>query len=273
MITVLGASGFIGSHLVRRLTELGIRHDAPSRDENRLRQNCGDIIYCIGLTADFRARPFDTVQAHVCKLMQVLRDWEFDSLLYLSSTRLYGNELPTANEEDGFRFNTSNPSDLYNLSKAMGESIVLSCGRKTRVARLSNIYGEDLNSSNFLPSIIGDALAKRKVVVRTTRDSAKDYLSVRVAVQGLIDITTRGRERIYNLASGVNVSNGRLVEKLSNLTGCEVEFAPEARKVNFPVIDISRMQTEFRFQSSDVIGDLEGLVNFYRRHGDSRDHD
>jgi nucleoside-diphosphate-sugar epimerase len=273
MITVLGASGFIGSHLVRRLAELGIPHDAPPRDENRPRQNCGHIIYCIGLTADFRVRPFDTVQAHVCKLMQVLRDWEFDSLLYLSSTRLYGNELKTANEEDGFRFNPSNPSDLYNLSKAMGESITLSCGRKTHVARLSNVYGEDLKSDNFLPSVIGDALIKRKVVLQTARDSAKDYISISVAVQGLIDIATRGSERIYNLASGVNVSNGQLLQELSRVTRCEVEFLPEAKIINFPVIDISRMRTEFGFQSSDVLSDLEGLVDFYRRHGDSGDHD
>jgi len=273
MITVLGASGFIGSHLVRRLAELGIPHDTPARDENRPRQNCGHIIYCIGLTADFRVRPFDTVQAHVCKLTQILRDWEFDSLLYLSSTRLYGNELQTVNEEDGFRFNPSNPSDLYNLSKAMGESITLSCGRKTKVVRLSNVYGEEVNSDNFLPSVIGDALVKPKVVLQTARDSAKDYISISVAVQGLIDIATRGGERVYNLASGVNISNEQLVQKLSSLTGCEVEFSPEAKTIKFPVIDISRMRTEFGFQSSDVLSDLEGLVNFYRRHGDSGDHD
>lgn len=273
MITVLGASGFIGSHLVKRLAELGIPHEAPPRDQDQTGRNCGHIIYCIGLTADFRSRPFDTVQAHVCKLMQVLRDWEFDSLLYLSSTRLYGNELETANEEDGFRFNPSNPSDLYNLSKAMGESITLSCGRKTRVARLSNVYGEEVNSDNFLPSVIGDALGKRKVVLQTARDSAKDYISIDAAVQGLSDIATRGNERIYNLASGVNVSNGQLLQELSRLTGCEVEFLPEAKTINFPVIDISRIETEFDFQSSDVLGDLEGLVNFYRRHGDTGDQD
>jgi hypothetical protein len=113
MITVLGASGFIGSHLVKRLEERGIPCNAPGRDQTISTGNAGDVIYCIGLTSDFRSRPFDTVRAHVCKLLEVLQDWEFDSLLYVSSTRLYRSDMPEAREEDSFQFNSLNPSDLY----------------------------------------------------------------------------------------------------------------------------------------------------------------
>ena len=273
MITVLGATGFIGANIVRRLVRLAIPHYAPARDEPVPRKNCGHIIYCIGLTSDFRSRPFDTVQAHVCKLIQVLRDWEFDSLLYLSSTRLYGNELTQAKEEDTFRFDTSNDSDLYNLSKAMGESITLSCGRKARVARVSNAYGKDLNSENFLPSVIRDAVTDGKVILRTTDDSAKDYVNVDAVAQGLIDIATHGTQRIYNIGSGVNVSNRELMEKLNRLTGCQIEFLPNAQKIDFPVINIDRMRAEFDFQPSDLLSDLKGLVDFYRRPGGVGDQD
>jgi len=31
----------------------------------------GHVIYCIGLTADFRQKPFETIEAHVSKLAEV----------------------------------------------------------------------------------------------------------------------------------------------------------------------------------------------------------
>src|SRR5688500_5975918 len=89
MITVLGASGFIGSRLVSQLAATGAEYQAVGRNEALPAGPLGHVIYCIGLTADFRSRPLNTVEAHVCKLLEVLRKCDFESLLYLSSTRLY----------------------------------------------------------------------------------------------------------------------------------------------------------------------------------------
>jgi nucleoside-diphosphate-sugar epimerase len=267
MITVLGASGFIGSHLVKRLEELDIPFDAPRRDKKISTGNAGDVIYCIGLTSDFRSRPFDTVRAHVCKLLEVLQGWEFDSLLYLSSTRLYRTDMPEATEGDSFQFNSLNPSDLYNISKAMGESLSLACGKKTRVVRLSNVYGDDFTSENFLPSIIKDAVSKKKVILQTSADSTKDYVNIRDVVDGLINIATKGEHTIYNLASGVNVSNQQLMERISQLTDCRVEFERETPTINFPPINIDRMRTEFDFRPSNVLADITTLVDTYRDSG------
>ena len=267
MITVLGASGFIGSHLVKRLEELGQPFDAPGRDETISTRNAGHLIYCIGLTSDFRSRPFDTVRAHVCKLLEILQGWEFDSLTYLSSTRLYGTGMPEAREGDSFQFNSLNPGDLYNISKAMGESLSLACGKKTQVVRLSNVYGNDLTSENFLPSVIKDALSKKKVKLQTSADSTKDYVNIRDVVDGLINIATKGKHTIYNLASGVNVSNQQLMDRISQVTGCEVEFEREAPTVRFPPINIDRMRTEFDFRPSNLLADITTLVESYRRGG------
>src|SRR5712692_3734139 len=157
MFTVLGSKGFIGSHLVRELAELDLECYAPARDESLLKQNLGTIVYCVGLTADFRSRPFDTVAAHVCALNEVLKNCEFDSVLYLSSARVYGGQKSTAQEDDPLQLEPLQGDHLYNISKAMGESLTLNCGRPARVVRLSNVYGDDYASQNFLTTIIRDA--------------------------------------------------------------------------------------------------------------------
>jgi len=76
--TVLGAGGFIGSHLLAHLRQAGHDCFAPARgDATLFAEELGHVIYCIGLTADFRSRPFDTVRAHVCLLADVLEKAPF----------------------------------------------------------------------------------------------------------------------------------------------------------------------------------------------------
>ena len=264
LITVLGSSGFIGSHVVKRLHELGLQCFAPARDENLSGRPLGNLIYAIGVTADFRTKPFETVQAHVCKFLEVLRSCQVDSVLYLSSTRLYQGKTAVAREDDLITMSPLNPDHLYNISKLMGESIALASGRTARVVRLSNVYGEDFKSDNFLSSVIRDAITGGKLALRTSADSAKDYVSVDDVVEVLINIAQSGRETIYNVASGRNVSNGEITEKLRQLTGCEVEIARAATKHTFPLINIDRVAHEFGFKPSHMLDDLDHLVELYK---------
>lgn len=266
MITVLGASGFIGSHLVKRLKAKELEFFAPGRDAELSDKELGDIIFCIGLTADFRSKPFETVDAHVFKLLKFLQQTKFNSLLYLSSSRVYEGRSGIAREEDPLEIAPLNPSNIYNISKAMGESLAFACGKNVRVARLSNVYGNDFTSQNFLPSIIKDAVLEKKVVLRTSPDSEKDYISIHDAVDALIKIATSGSNNIYNVASGVNVSNQQLLDRISELTGCEVEFTAGAPKISFPPISIERLRQEFGFQAEGVLENVDGLVYSYRRH-------
>jgi nucleoside-diphosphate-sugar epimerase len=263
-ITVLGASGFIGSALVKRLSETKVEHLAPDRGESLTNKQLGHVIYCIGLTADFRTRVLETAEAHVGKLLTVLRDCDFDSLLYLSSTRLYRSTVGLAREEDALELQPLEPDDLYNISKAMGESLSLACGKRTRVVRLSNVYGDDFHSENFLPSIIREAITTGTLTLHTSADSEKDYVSISDVLDGLIEIATRGRRRIYNLASGNNVTNGALAARISQATGCKVEVVPNPPRVCFPPISIDRIRAEFDFKPRAVLEDLDHLVETYR---------
>ena len=269
MITVLGASGFIGSHLVQRLEKYKLQFQAVRRDEEIPHVKLGNVVYCIGLTADFRSRPFETVDAHVCTLLDLVKNHDFDSLLYLSSTRVYAGADST-DEDRPLRVNPQDSNDLYNISKIMGESITLNCGRTGRVVRISNVYGPDFTSDNFLPSILRQAVNGEKIVLRTAPGSEKDYVWLHEVVEQLIHIATGGKQRIYNIASGINVSNRQLAEKLYEITGCEIEFEPGAPEIKFPPIRINRAREEFGFVMSSVLKDLPWLVQLYKEKSSSQ---
>jgi nucleoside-diphosphate-sugar epimerase len=261
MITILGAAGLIGSRLCKRLTERSIEHYAPDREDAAItNRNLGNIIYCIGVTADFRSRTFDTVEAHVCNLLRLLRDCDFDSLLYLSSCRLYSARGGFAREEDKLVAAPLNPDDLYNLSKALGESLALNSKRKVRIARISNVYGDDFRSQNFLSSVIRDAVTRGEVIVRTSPDSEKDYIHSDDVVDCLIKLANGSRHEIYNIASGENVSNQELMDYVSRITGCSVVFEAGAPTLKFPKIDIERVRKEFDFHPSALRERIDEVV-------------
>ena len=249
--TVLGANGFIGRHLVRHLRSLDHTVFAPGRGDQLIySQPLGHVIYAIGVTADFRTRPLETMEAHVAVLCEFLRHARVESLTYLSSTRIYRGTASTG-ENAEFRVNPADPGDLYNLSKMAGEALCLAQPSKAvRIARLSNVYASQLqessaNRQNFLYSVIDDAVLDRRVVLRTSLDSAKDYVAIDDVCRAISRIAQNGTERIYNVASGQNTSHAQLTQVLAALTGCSIEVAPQAPKIEYPTIDTTRLSNLF----------------------------
>jgi nucleoside-diphosphate-sugar epimerase len=259
--SVLGATGLVGANLVRKLTALDHDVYAPPRgDASVFQRPLGHVIYCIGLTADFRSRPFDTVRAHVGVLAELLERAAFDSFLYLSSTRVYsGAEI--GDEKTLVKVSSEDPSDLYNLSKLMGESLCLNCGKENvRAVRLSNVIGYASASANFVFDIASDAL-RGHIRLRSHPSSAKDYVAIDDVVDLLPKIAAGGKHRLYNLASGVKLSHRELVERLSELTGCTWDQTDDAPVLGFPDINISRTRDEFGFAPRSVLDYLPGILS------------
>lgn len=250
--TVLGGRGFIGQGLVRHLESEGCEVWVPERDDSSIFEKpLGHVFYCIGLTADFRSRPFDTVRAHVSVLSEILEKSAFDSLLYLSSTRVYARSASTA-EDEALSVLSADPSDLYNISKLMGESLCLSSGRAgIRIARLSNVVGPAMGSDNLVGHLILEARAGN-IRLKTHPASAKDYIFIDDAVRMLRHIALEGRERIYNVASGKQMEHRQWLSALSECTGCTVEADENAPYQLFPVIDVERIKREFGFEPTPV---------------------
>ena len=264
MFTVLGASGFIGSHLVAHLRAHHQAVTGLSGHNGDLPDNLGHAICCVGLTADFRTRPLDTMEAHVSYLLPILRECAFDSFTYLSSTRVYGHSVTPwdkAREDNPIHVQTQDPDQLYNISKLAGESVCLSSRRpNVRVARLSNVYGYDSTSENFVFALIKAAVRDKLITLHIARASGKDHISVFNVVKILTQISEKGQQRIYNVASGHNTQAGQVVDKIQEITGCRVVVDKDAPVTSFPMIDTSRVEREFGFKATDLLDDLEPLV-------------
>jgi len=263
--TVLGATGFIGRNLLAFLQREGHEVWAPARnDEAIFARPLGHVFYCIGLTADFRSRPFDTVRAHVGVLADILERADFDSFLYMSSTRVY-EKSETATEASLLVVDPQDPSELYNLTKLAGESLCRCCGRgDVKIARLSNVIGPDAGSQNFIFDLIRKAL-KGRIVLQSNVDSSKDYIGIEEVVKLLMRIAVSGKETIYNVANGINLRHGEIVDYLARLTGATVESSPEASLQKFPLISIQRIQKEFGFISTPVLDKLPDLISKYTK--------
>lgn len=255
--TVLGASGYIGSHLVAHLRDQGYVVWAPARgDADIFNQPLGHVLYCVGLTADFRSRPFDTVEAHVGLLAEVLRRAQFDSLLYLSSTRVYMGAAST-DEDTPLSVVPGDPSYLYNLSKLTGESLCHASGRAgVRVARLSNVVGPgmDAQSGNLVADLVRQA-QQGAMLLRSHPDSAKDYIHIDDVVHWLPRIALDGRAMTYNIASGRQTSHGQWLQWLGQHYGSSVEVQEDAPLQRFAPISVARLHAEFGVVARPVWGD------------------
>ena len=270
--TVVGAAGFVGARLSATLQARGAQVWAPARHEPWPWQvPLGHVIYCAGLTADYLARPFDTVQAHVSHLAQVLQhgleQGSLASLVYLSSTRLYdGQGEGVANETAVLPLDPANPRHLYDFSKGLGESLCHVAGQgRARVARLACVYEGPQDADGFLPALLRQVLVARRagvarVEVSSSPHFSRDYVHLDDVVDALIRIAVSGRQSVYNVASGANVSNADLFEYLARRWGCEVQPLLQTVPGPVPLVDIERMRMELHWQPRPLFDALDDVL-------------
>ena len=264
VFTVLGANGFIGKSLAAWLHEQGHEVHTPERDlttAELIASVRGHVLYCIGLTADFRRRPWDTVDAHVCILREILAGAQFSSLTYLSSTRVYlGCKI--GHEDAALTVQPNEPDQLYNLSKLLGESLCHAAHtveRPVRVVRLSNVIGSDIASENFIYVLLREALSQGVIQLNTSLDSAKDYIALEDVTRMLEQVAIKGQSACYNLASGHQTTNLEIVQLISKLTGSTFSVDSNASQILLPPIDIHRLREEFDFKPVFPLNSLAGL--------------
>lgn len=243
--TVIGGSGYVGQHVCAALRATGHSVWVPHRaDTSWLHGQHGSVVFAAGLTADFRRRPLATVEAHVGLLAKMLRKTPFERMVYLSSTRVYSGQGST-DEDAPLLVRPTDGSDLYNLSKLMGESLCMAHPeRHISVLRLSNVVGGlPVQADSFL-GMLWEEAKHGHIQLQAHPDSAKDYIHISDVVNAVLAALSRGAPRIYNVASGFNLSHRDWATALADAAGATWSGDKSAAKWLFPVISNTRLRTE-----------------------------
>jgi len=274
-ILVTGGNGFIGTNLVKKLTDMGTSvsiFDLSSgydiQNENHLKvfiKRKFDIIYHLaGLSgpresnsqksAFFKINTLSTIN-----LFELLTKYSPMTKLIISSSRLeYGNPRYLPIDEN----HPTIPTSIYGISKLAATQLALIYHQKNNldvtIFRTSNVYGPHPGSKFAGYNVVNHFidLAKKDGVLKIfgKGDQERDYLFINDMVDALILATVKTPSgEIYNLGSGQGIKfkdmAGLLIKKIGK---GKVEFSkwPDGLKVletGSYVSNISKIKRELGF--------------------------
>jgi dTDP-glucose 4,6-dehydratase len=221
---VLGAAGFIGSHLVDRLladgwTVLGVDNfvtgtrrnldhlGSDNRFEFLERDICepldsigGPLDAVLDLASpaspiDYLRHPFETLRVGSIGVENALKLAERTGATFLlsSTSEVYGDPLEHPQRESYWgNVNPIGPRAVYDEAKRFAEAITMAYRRykkvDTRIARIFNTYGARmrLDDGRVVPSFVGQALAGRPITMFGDGTQTRSFCYVDDTVDGLL---------------------------------------------------------------------------------------
>jgi nucleoside-diphosphate-sugar epimerase len=279
-VTVTGAAGFIGSHLVERLLHLGsevtatVRYNAagsrglldslPLPDQQRIRVIAGDLT-----RPDFAAealdgadtvfhlaaiiaipysyiRPVHTVENNVqttLHLLQAAREAKnLRRFVHTSSSEVYGSAQHSLITE-------SHPLEAqspYAAGKLAADKVVqawhLSYGLPVVTLRPFNTFGPRQSSRAIIPTIITQALVRKQVFLGAQHPT-RDFLFVGDTVDAFLRIAEKeGIEgSTYHVGSGREISIGALADRIINLIGNDTKVVFDPTRIRPGSSEVTRL--------------------------------
>ena len=118
-------------------------------------------------------------------------------------------------------------------------------------------------STNFITSLLKEIRQTGKLKLQTSMESGKDYIGISDVVKILHNISVNGKSRIYNVASGYNLTNKDIVDFIMNKRSFELQYQPNLPGIIFPQIDTAKIRNEFSFKSGNINDTLGNMISNY----------
>jgi UDP-glucose 4-epimerase len=267
-LVVLGAAGFIGSHVLRECWDRGHDVIGVSRDGNpagaagvdwasldldRDVPRFGDAV-CVHLAEpNLKADPENSAQ-NLLRAKHVLAA-PFSRIVYCSSAGVYGDQISTPRREDESVAGTTE----YARSKIAVEGLMAADPRCVTV-RLANVYGRGMSRHNVLSDILGQLHLPGPIRLRDLTP-IRDYVAVKDVADAIVEIAFSDISGTFNIGSG----RGTSVRELATIV-CEVGGQPgraitganRTSVASHLVLSIERLHKELGWSPS--VGLTDGMA-------------
>jgi nucleoside-diphosphate-sugar epimerase len=263
-ILVTGGCGFIGTHLVNKLVELGhevvvldnlsagkkeklnekstlVQGDIRDADDVRRAMKDCSAVFHLAAFADARSASDDLVYATnflgAKNVFEIARS-KNAKIIFTSSAAVYGNtQVPNRESID------CNPVSQYGKSKLRAERYLMREFPQESyfIVRLFNVYGTAGNSAvnRFCKKITN----YEDIVVYGNGLQTRDYVYITDVIDALVlGLTNSGW---YNVGTGQDISTLSLIETIHNMTRCKpsIKFtAPNPGEIGRSRADITKIK-------------------------------
>jgi GDP-L-fucose synthase len=297
-VLVTGGGGFVGSHLVERLTEAGDDvFVARRRDYDLTRWDDSERLFAdarpervfhlaaeVGGIGANRANPGRYWYANLmmgAHVLELSRLSEVDKVVVAGTVCAYPKHTPVPFSEDdlwiGYPEETNAPYGVAKKTVLVGAQAYREQYGLNAVFLLpANLYGPrdnfDLETSHVIPALIRKMVeAPAEVVLWGDGSPSREFLYVDDCVDGLLLAADRyDRPEPVNLGTGVETTIRELAETIADVTGFTGEIVWDTSMPNGQPrrsLDTSRAAELFGFRARTSLREgLTETVAWYRNH-------
>lgn len=264
---VVGANGFLGKALIRKLGKQGFdvtavyNRSQENIDEGTDKVKITDFLelkdqyeYIILSLGNYRCSHSELIEINDM-IRRIQLQNQGAKLIFISSTNVYGAHSGIISTTSSF-----NSPSLYPLSKLSGEFLVTAHG-KYAVLRLTYLYGKGLDNKSFLPNVIEKSKREGEIILFGDGSRKQDYLHVDDAAELCIKAMQSEENGIFLGASGTSVSNYEIAEIISAQHHSEISFTGTESGSSF-YFDISETREKLNWAPQvDIVQGINEMLS------------
>jgi dTDP-glucose 4,6-dehydratase len=297
-VVVTGGAGFIGSHIVKRLLELGhyvlcIDNLLTGRRENvddfagdknyafvahdvsKYIAVDGNMDYVLHLASpasplDYLEYPIQTLKVGALGTHNALGLAKAKGAVFFqaSTSEVYGD--PTVNpqpEEYWGNVNPVGPRGVYDEAKRFAEALALAYhrvhGLRVRIARIFNTYGPGmrLQDGRAIPNFMTQALRGEDITIFGSGEQTRSFCYIDDMVEGILRLIFSEHTGPLNIGNPEEIPVMQLAEEILEVTGSKSKIVNRPLPVNDPKVrcpDISKAKELLNWEPK--VSRREGLT-------------